>query len=488
MRLLALAGLVLFVAASPASAATVSTKIVIEDPSNHGLLQDPVDFVTVTGGAGADELGVALDGSAVVVGNPAGMQAGQGCAAVDARTARCELKGVRRRLALDAGSGADTVRVTAAFASASLTGGDGGDRLEALVGGVVFDGGAGADTITGSDGSVTYAGRTRPVTVVLGRDVAQGEAGEGDRFTGVTSVRGGSGPDRLTATTGGLHLSGGPGADALTAAPAGSDLRGDLGADVLRGGRGPDTLGGGPGSDRVVGGRGDDTLYAGSGLQAVGPYDPVPGDGDGGARDRDVLAGGPGDDALAPGPGRDTVTGGSGADTIGLVGAGVFGGDLVLAGRDVARVRDRSRDIVRCQGRRSVVTADAGDVTLGCRAGLRRVGRPRPGFSEETELPFSIEDGALSTGVGCPDDMPRRCRFAYRVLAGGKVIGRHAGSARPGREAAPDIRLDRAARRRALCRGRVDWRLEVRTRTAAGAPLTLRRALRERFEPDASDC
>jgi hypothetical protein len=452
------------------------------------VLADPYDHVTVSGGPEVDTLGVARDGSAVVVSDPAGVSAGEGCSAVDAVTARCELKGMGHRLALDAGPGADAVTVTAPFASETIKGGDGDDRLEDRAPGAVFDGGAGADTIIGGGrATASYADRSRAVTVTLGRDVPQGEPAEGDRLAGIASVQGGSGPDRLTALARGGSLAGGPGADTLSAAPGGSDLRGEAGADVLRGGRGADTLAGGAGSDRVHGGGGGDALFGGSGLQAEGAYDPAPGD-DGVRRDRDVLAGGAGDDLLATGPGRDTLDGGSGADALGVKDAGLFGGDLVLGPGDRARARDRSRDVVRCHGRKLVVAADAGDVTLGCRAGLRRTGRPRPGFSGPTDLELPFSDGTLFTDVGCPDDMPRRCRFAYRVFEGRRLIGDHAGSARRGREASPDVRLDRAALRRAACRGRVAWRLEVRTRTATGARLTLRRALRGSVDRDPAAC
>jgi Ca2+-binding RTX toxin-like protein len=501
VRAAGLAVLALLASAAPASGATVSTRIVIEDPSNHAIFQDPVDSVTVTGGPEADALDLTLDGSFLVVRDPAGMQAGDGCSTSDAVTARCELKGIRRRLVLDAGAGADTVRVGTPFASARLAGGDGDDRLEDLQPGaasldeltptgVTFDGGAGADVMTGNGGAaVTYEGRDDPVTVVLGRDVAQGAPGEGDRIAGASWVRGGDGPDRLTAVGAGLHLRGGGGGDTLTAAAEGSDLRGERGDDVLRGGRGPDLLAGGPGSDRLRGGPGRDDLFGGSGLQAQGAYDPFAADVDGRAGDRDRLDGGRGDDQLATGAGRDTLIGGPGADVIGVPEAGVFGEDLLLGPGDRARARDASRDVVRCSGRRLRVAADARDVTLGCRAGLHRIGRPRPGFTGAIDdLGFAVEDATFYTGVGCPDDMPGRCRFAYRVLDGRRVIGRKASSARPGREAAPDIHLDRVARRRALCSGRVNWRLEVRTQTAAGSPLTLRRSVRGRIERDPDMC
>ena len=261
---------------------------------------------------------MAVDGKALVVGDPAGMQAGEGCAAVDAQTARCELKGVRRRLALDAGPGADLVRLTAAFARRASPGGDGDDRLEALVGGVVFDGGAGADTITGKRcvGDVCgphapghggagpgrparRGGRGRPVHRghVGARRVGAGPAHGGDRRD--CSLSGGPGADTLVAAADRLrparrHRRGRP---ARRARPRHARRRPRVRPRVRRPGRrhALRRLG-------LPGRRAPTTRFRATAT---------------GARDRDVLAGGPGDDVLGPGPGRDTLTGGPGADAIG---------------------------------------------------------------------------------------------------------------------------------------------------------------------------
>jgi hypothetical protein len=139
--------------------------------------------------------------------------------------------------AVDGGGGGDTI-----------DGGLGSDVLRAGSDGaydIVIDGDSdkqiSPDTITGQPGrtTLTYRERKTPVTVDL-RAGTGGAPGEGDTFTGINLVQGGTGDDVLGGT---------------------SDddfIRGNGGDDVIRAREGSDGVQGNRGRDRVYGGAGDD--------------------------------------------------------------------------------------------------------------------------------------------------------------------------------------------------------------------------------------
>ena len=109
-----------------------------------------------------------------------------------------------------------------------LSDGDRDDRAgEDGPGQDLLDGGAGNDT-------VSYAQRTASVAVNIGDDRPDGGRGEGDRLTGIESIIGGSGDDRLI------------------------------------GDRRPNVIHGGGGHDRVIGRGGDDALAADAGTVDCG--------------------------------------------------------------------------------------------------------------------------------------------------------------------------------------------------------------------------
>jgi Ca2+-binding RTX toxin-like protein len=90
---------------------------------------------------------------------------------------------------------------------------------------------------------------------------------DGGEHTGVITVHGGRGRDRIDAGPGRQRVYGGPGADRISGGPGrdwlygnrGSDvLNGDAGRDRLFGNAGRDVMIGGPGRDRAVGGPGRD--------------------------------------------------------------------------------------------------------------------------------------------------------------------------------------------------------------------------------------
>jgi hypothetical protein len=111
--------------------------------------------------------------------------------------------------------------------------------------------------MTGDDGqdTVDYGSRVNPVTVTIGDgDHDDGEAGEGDDVgDSVDNVIGGAGNDTITGSDWYNTIDGGAGNDRIDG--QGND-------DTLRGGDGNDLVIGGDGTDDLDGGAGDDHLSA----------------------------------------------------------------------------------------------------------------------------------------------------------------------------------------------------------------------------------
>jgi Ca2+-binding RTX toxin-like protein len=145
-----------------------------------------------------------------------------------------------------------------------------------------LDGGPGADLLDGGAAfpygdphdSVTYAGRTAPITVTAdGVAANDGESGEGDDVRdNIEHVIGGSGNDSLTGSGWNNILFGGGGIDTLFGLGGDDVLAGEQGGDTLWGGDGKDKLGAfshieigtaaDPGPDTMNGQAGDDTFAA----------------------------------------------------------------------------------------------------------------------------------------------------------------------------------------------------------------------------------
>jgi Ca2+-binding RTX toxin-like protein len=165
----------------------------------------------------------------------------------------------------------------------TLSGGPDDDSLEGGAGDDVMDGGLHADRFDGQDGfdTVTYAGRTEPITVKENGNFTDGGTADISSRPGYENYRdyvnydverivGGSGNDSIsigaTARKGTATLEGGPGNDTLvTRSPSTvpTTLVGGPGDDTLQGGDGADVFvqGSAPdGADDVRGGGGDDTV------------------------------------------------------------------------------------------------------------------------------------------------------------------------------------------------------------------------------------
>ena len=201
-----------------------------------------------------------------------------------------------------------------------LTGGSSSDSLVGGAGRDKLTGSAGGDFLVGGDGSDIFFG------------------GEGDDFILIDAldleidIRAGSGTDLIAvADDQGVNLDvgvleaeyvvGGTGDDIFTISTniignivgaAGNDwISGNVGEDVFFGAQGNDTLSGLGGDDHLDGGTGNDTLQGGSGNDTL-----VGGEG------RDNLLGGDGDDTLhvdaedLQGPVSGNINGGAGTDEV----------------------------------------------------------------------------------------------------------------------------------------------------------------------------
>ncbi|HEX8204441.1 MAG TPA: calcium-binding protein [Solirubrobacteraceae bacterium] len=226
------------------------------------------------------------------------VRSGEGCRALDLRSAACAAAADERVIAISGGDGDDEIvvqaaartsrirvaggegddSITAIGSRAALSGGPGADRLQGgagdddLTGGAGPDrlgGGGGDDQLTGDgrpeagvardlldggpgDDEASWFSRASPVLVDLRSDAPAGATGERDRLRRVEGAIGGSGDDRLVGNGGSNRLIGGDGADRVI---------GGGGDDVLainHWGRVPLDDGD---ADRVRCGAGADVLY-----------------------------------------------------------------------------------------------------------------------------------------------------------------------------------------------------------------------------------
>jgi len=274
------------------------------------------------------------------------------------------------------GEGAD------ALAGAFVRGGKGNDRLSVRPGdSATFlegDRGNGSDTIVGGDSgedTVSYEGRRRGVSVSLDGRRNDGAPGENDQITGVESIYGGRGRDRLTGESGV------------------NDLRGFGGSDRISGRGGSDTLSGfdeaepgrGRTRDRITGGTGDDTIY-----------------------------GSAGSDRVKPGPGQDDLT--------------------LYRGNERVNLRDRSIDTVECGRGRDRVKLDRQDFAWDrCERTRRRGAAAAVALATDADARFEGDPDQPFVTIGCPLDGPRACRGTASILLRGRRTARKRFRIRRGR-------------------------------------------------------
>ncbi len=209
--------------------------------------------------------------------------------------------------AFDGGAGADTI--TGGDGNDLILGGSENDSLAGGAGNDTLDGGTGADTLDGGTGSdtVTYAGAAAGVAVNL----AAGTGGDGDTLISIENVVGSGFADTITgATAGGGALDGGGGNDIFILGGAGNTVIGGAGSDTVS----YAGAGAGVAIDLASGTGGSGDSYSGVENAIGSAYaDTITGAAVSGAR----LDGGAGDDIIIIINGTNTtVVGGSGSDTV----------------------------------------------------------------------------------------------------------------------------------------------------------------------------
>ena len=175
-------------------------------------------------------------------------------------------------VAVDTGAGNDTIKV--GDGAYNIDAGTGDDRIIREAGTTaddansVIDAGDGIDTYVAGSG----LGADHTVDLAAGRlDHAGNDRGDLLNFENVAlensaaSVKGDSKDNTITARgTQDNSLSGGDGNDSIDGGGGNDNLHGDAGRDTLIGGDGNDTLDGGQGDDQLTGGDGDDVfVYSG---------------------------------------------------------------------------------------------------------------------------------------------------------------------------------------------------------------------------------
>jgi Ca2+-binding RTX toxin-like protein len=247
---------------------------------------------------------------------------------------------------------ADVESIAGGGGDDNLVGGTGAGTIAGNGGNDVLNGGADtlSDTISGGSGldTVSYAGRTNPVTVTLDGNNNDGETGENDNvLANVENATGGAGADSITGNDSVNRLNGGNGAD---------DLFGGANNDVLVGGAGGDTLAGQVGTGDLAdysaevaaltitidgvandAGQGDNVTNSTENVTGGDGADMITGSDaanrlNGGAGN-DTLIGGLGNDVLNGQDDDDDLRGGTGSDTLtGDTADGPFGADIINGG------------------------------------------------------------------------------------------------------------------------------------------------------------
>jgi diguanylate cyclase (GGDEF)-like protein len=356
---------------------------------------------------------------------------------------------------------------------------------------------ASGTSLTPGSGCIVYGpgvGCAMPQSVTV-------NAGDGDDSVIIHSplpftLNGGAGQDSLYGSDGADTLDGGDGDDMLAGGPGG---------DVFRGGSGEDTLTFAAHSVAVTA---DPDGVADDG--SSGEHDNVMPDVEDliGGPAADTLVGGPGANSLSGGDGADALYGRDGDDTLeGGEGQDVMRAE---AGDDTVRSRDASSDDVSCGAGQDSASADpvdqlAGDcetetvappppappapaaVLLAPRAKVKL--SPRGTVPLRLRCPLTATQGCTGTltielagdahaavrGKGRPKDRSG----GARPPAPGKrhVLGRQSYSVRAGRTVTVQVRISRNGRRRLLRRRRLRCRASTALRADDGTITTIRRTI-----------
>jgi Ca2+-binding RTX toxin-like protein len=337
-------------------------------------------------------------------------------------------------------------------------GGDDSVSANAGVGGLTLlsvDGGAGADTVNGSDGPDLILGGE-------GNDVLNGGGGDdrivGDR--GNDTMSGGAGDDTLVWNNGDntdvvngdagrddVEVNGAPAAgDVFTVQPNGARIRFDRPNLV------PFSLDIGTSETLHANGLGGDDAIS---VREVGSFSVTASGGPGG----DTLTGGGSSEAFLGGSGNDTITPGGGLDVV-----------SADEGDDSVNVRDRTADLALGGAGNDSVVAD--NVRLDVLDGFENVDRTPNVTPDTSTRPVTIRGGTVRVRMGrapirvsCPAAAPASCtgslalRTAKRVKLAGLRAILQLGSVRyrlaPGKSRTLKVRLAKGSRRLADRKGHI---------------------------------
>jgi Ca2+-binding RTX toxin-like protein len=347
------------------------------------------------------------------------------------------------------GAGDDTLRGSDGPTLETISGEEGDDVIAGGEGPDALVGGPGDDTFTGGGGvdRVNYFGSTAPVTVDLSRTDPQST---------------GQGRDTLAG-----------GIENVFGSVYSDTLIGDAAANELRGHFGDDTLGGGGGSDVLRGEDGSDTASFAGERAAVAVDLPAGRARQGAETDAlesienaigspfgDVLTGDAQANRLEGGPGPDTVVAGAGADRV--------------------EVRDGERDDVTCGADADTVSADRKSLEAidpDCES-VDVLPEPTPATGDPSVTPVPTLSVAL-TGARSQRLLRQKaarvqvsCSLACAITARAGAAKRVQTALEPGVARTLKLRLSRrqlATLRRALAAGkRPSLRIQVEARDAAG--------------------
>jgi len=184
-----------------------------------------------------------------------------------------KMNGLKVPVYIDAGPGNDTINGGAK--NDTLIGDEGNDSIFGQNGNDKLIGGLGADKLRGGAGlsdTADYSAKANDLEITLGSSADDGEDGENDNVgTDLEIVRGGSGDDHISTTSGrAVSFFGGAGNDTLIGGGGADSFNGGIGRDSIRGIGGIDrfsveddeidTVSGGGGNDVLVNSDGNDVL------------------------------------------------------------------------------------------------------------------------------------------------------------------------------------------------------------------------------------